>query len=330
MSNRKVLYFDKVFDEFKQVLEIHKPEGFELCYWQEMNELERASILSSAEYLLVATQKLDEDILRQATKAKLIQKTGIGVDNIDLEAATRLQLPVSNTPGGNSTGVAELTILLTLALFRKLPFVDRATKSGQWLMWEVRPTSYEMEGKVHGFIGFGNIGREAAKRSKAFGTSIIYYDKFRVSEEAEQQLGATYHTMEEVLKQSDIVSLHLPLLPETKGLIGVKELQLMKRSAVLINVSRGGIVKEEDLYHILKDQLIAGAAIDVWETEPPRPDNPLFVLDNVIASPHIGAGTRDTLNKVLSLAFQNMKRVESQTKPHFVVNGIETARYTNQ
>jgi glyoxylate reductase len=328
MSGRTILYFDRVFDEFKRVLEEHKPEGFELWYWEEMNEQQQQEMLAEADYLLVATRKLDETLLSRAKKARFIQKTGIGVDNIDLEAANRLQLPVSNTPGGNATGVAELTILLTLALYRKLPLVNQATKNGQWLMWELRPSSYEMEGKTHGLIGFGTIGREAAKRSKAFGTQIVYYDTQRAPEEIEQQLGAVYLPFEEVLKRADILSLHVPLLPETKGLIGMNELRLMKPNAVLINVARGGIVKESDLYRALKDGMIAGAGIDVWESEPTHPNNPLLTLDNVIASPHIGAGTRDTLNKVLHLAFQNIQRVEEGNRPQFVVNRVETARIT--
>lgn len=326
MSKKKIIYFDQVFDEFKQLLEEHKPAGFELWYWEEMNPQEQQNKLAIADYLLVATRPLDKTILSGARNARFIQKTGVGVDNIDIEAATQFHLPVSNTPGGNSTGVAELTILLTLALYRKLPQVNQSTKNGQWLMWELRPSSYEMEGKTHGFIGLGNIGRETAKRSKAFGTEIIYYDKYRVSEEFERQLGATYLPLEEVLKKADILSLHLPLLPETRGMIGLKELQLMKPSAVLINVARGGIVKEDELYHALKEGIIAGAGIDAWEFEPTDPGNPLLTLDNVIASPHLGAGTRDTLNKVLHLAFQNIKRVEEGDAPRFVVNNIETAR----
>jgi glyoxylate reductase len=326
MSGRTILYFDKVFDEFKRVLEEHKPEGFHLWYWEEMSEQQQQERLAEADYLLVATRKLDEPLLSRAKKARLIQKTGIGVDNIDLEAANRLRLPVSNTPGGNATGVAELTILLTLALYRKLPLVNQATKSGQWLMWELRPSSYEMEGKTHGLIGFGTIGREAAKRSKAFGTQIVYYDTYRAPEEIEQQLGAVYLPFREVLKRADILTLHVPLLPETKGLIGINELRLMKPNAVLINVARGGIVKETDLYQALKEGIIAGAGIDVWESEPTDPHNPLLTLDNVIASPHIGAGTRDTLDKVLRLAFQNIRMVEEGHRPQFVVNRVEAAR----
>lgn len=319
---QKILYFDKVFDDFKAILEAHCPSQFHLLYWDQLDESSKEEQIGLADYLLVATKKLDQEILSKAKSARYIQKTGIGVDNIDLRAASALGFPVANTPGGNASGVAELTILLILALYRKLPQINRATKEGQWLMWELRPSSYEMQGKTHGFVGFGNIGREVARRSRAFGTNIVYYDKFRVSREFEEELDAQYLSLEEVLKTSDIISLHIPLLPDTKGIIGMNELKLMKKNAVLINVSRGGTVDEEALYHALKDRLIAGAGIDVWEKEPVNPEHPLLTLEQVIASPHIGAGTKDTLDRVLKIAFDNIERVAKGENPQFVVNHI--------
>lgn len=326
MSNKKILYFDPVSSEFKDILFEHKPNGFDLLFWEELNVVEKVERAVEADYLMVATNIVDERVISSISRAKLIQKTGIGIDNIDLQAASKYALPVSNTPGANATGVAELTVLYILALYRKLPLLNQSTKNGKWLMWEFRTTSYEMEGKIHGFIGFGNIGRKAANRSKAFGTTITYYDKFRVDESLEKELGATYLSLEELLRTSDIISLHIPLLPETANLIGEKELNMMKKNAVLINVSRGGTVDEGALYVALRDQVIAGAGIDVWEIEPPHPDNPLLQLENIIASPHIGAGTRDTLNKVLHMAFQNINRIEHGEQPKYVVNDIQEAR----
>ncbi|MFD2924895.1 2-hydroxyacid dehydrogenase [Halobacillus naozhouensis] len=329
MQNKKIIYFDKVFDQFKQILHENKPEGFDLQFWTEMGE-ERKSSLEQAEYLLVATEKLDEDILSRAKQARFIQKTGIGVDNINLEAAEKYQLPVANTPGANAAGVAELTILMILSLYRKLPLLNQETKSGKWLMWKLRPSSFEMEGKTHGFIGFGNIGRETARRSRALGTNVVYYDKFQAPAETERELDAAYLPLEEVLKTSDIISLHIPFVPETKRLIGARELQLMKSNTVLINVSRGGIVDEKALAEALNNEVIAGAGIDVWETEPPELAHPLLKLENVIATPHIGAGTRDTLNRVLRMAFENIKRVDEGNAPNFVVNGVGKPKVENE
>jgi len=318
-----VLYFDKVFPAFKDLLETHNSDGFKLVYWYEMSESEREDALQEAEYFLVATIKITQEMIKKASNLKLVQKTGIGVDNIDLEAARELNIPVCNTPGGNAAGVAELTIGMILSLYRKLNILDKATKNGEWLMWEYRPSSYEMNGKTHGFIGFGNIGRETAKRSQAFGTKIVYYDKFRLPVDKEKELEVTYMELDEVLKNSDIISIHIPLLPETRGLISKRELSLMKPSAILVNVSRGNIVDEAALAEALQNNAIAGAGIDVWASEPVNKKNPLLKFDNVVATPHIGAGTRDTLNKVLSLAFGNFSLIEKGNKPKNIVNGVD-------
>ncbi len=326
MPTKKVIYFDSVYDEFKDLFIEHTPEGFEVWFWHEMNEIEKNKKIQLADYLIVAAQPFGADIISRAKNAKLIQKTGIGIDNIDIQAAERCGIPVCNTVGANATGVAELTILLILALYRQLPLVNGETKNGKWLMWELRPSSYEMHGKVHGFIGFGHIGREVATRSKAFGTKIIYYDKFKLTDEQERDLGATYVSLEEIITQSDIISLHVPLLPETRQLLGEKQFKMMKESAILINVARGGVVNEVALFDALKSKQIAGAGIDVWEREPTNPQNPLFSLENVIATPHIAAGTRDTFSRVVKKAFANIERVEQGKLPIDIVNNVKEAR----
>lgn len=326
MSGKKILYFDKAPGPYRDILEQNTPAGFEMWYWDEMNLQDRQEKLAEADYFLVVSHQVDATMIAQAKKLRHIQRTGAGVNNIDVDAATRLQIPVANLPGGNSIAVAELTILLILALYRKLPIANQATKAGRWPNWEFRTASFEMDGKTHGFIGFGNIGRETAKRSKAFGTRIVYHDKYRVPEQIEKELGATWLPFEEVLKQADILSIHVPLIPETKGMIGINELKLMKRNALIINVARGGIVKEDDLFQALKEGIIAGAGIDTWESEPVQPDNPLLRLDNVIATPHFAAGTIDTFNKVVRLAIENIQRAEDSNRPHYVVNGVEMAR----
>ncbi|MBD8067935.1 2-hydroxyacid dehydrogenase [Bacillus sp. PS06] len=325
-NGNTIIYFDQVFAEFKEILYEHLPPEFNLLFWHEMCDEEKEEALSAADYFIVATYRIDKELILKAKKLRLIQKTGIGVDNIDLDTATSLQIPVSNTPGGNASGVAELTILFILALYRKLDILNRATKNGDWLMWELRPTSYEMSGKTHGFIGFGTIGRETAKRSKAFGTTIIYYDKFRLPTEVEEELGVEYSPLEHLLSQADIVSLHLPLIKETKGLISESELACMKKNAILVNVSRGGIVNEEALSKALTTQQIAGAGIDVWESEPVNANNPLLKLDNVIATPHIGAGTKDTLDRVLQLTFANIKSVANGGSAKNVVNALPSGK----
>lgn len=326
MARRSVLYFDKAPGEYRNVIERHVPEGFEVWYWEEMSAPEQMEKLAVADYLLVVSKKLDASLLSMAKQARYIQRTGAGVTNIDVETATKLGLPVCVLPGGNSTAVAELTILMILALYRKLPLIDRAMRDGKWPNWEFRPHSYEMAGKTHGLIGFGHIGRETARRSRAFGTRILYYDPYRAPAEVERELEAEYLPLEGVLKEADILSIHVPLVPATRGMIGLAELKTMKPNALLINVARGGVVKEEDLYTALKEGIIAGAGIDTWESEPTPADHPLLSLDNVIATPHIAAGTIDTFERVIRLAFRNIRKAESDHRPEYVVNGLEKVR----
>lgn len=316
-----IIYFDNVSREYKEELLSHS-NGFKLLFWKELSISQKEQALCEGDYFLVSTFELTEDILERATNIKLIQKTGIGLDNIDLKAAERLNIPVCNLPGGNARGVAELTIGMILSLYRKLNILDKATKSGEWLMWEHRLSSYEMFGKVHGFIGFGNIGQETAKRSKAFGTEIIYYDKFQLSPKLEKELESTFSPLQEVLERSDIISIHIPLLTETKHLISKSEFSQMKSNAILINVSRGNIVDEDALAEALSTNKIGGAGLDVWAEEPININNPLLAFDNIIATPHIGAGTRDTLNNVMTLAFNNFRKVEKGDRPSFIQNGV--------
>jgi len=316
-----IIYFDSVSREYKEELVSHSND-FELIFWKELSTSQKEKALCEADYFLVSTFEVTEDILERATNIKLVQKTGIGLDNIDLKAAKRLNIPVCNLPGGNARGVAELTIGMILSLYRKLNILDLATKSGEWLMWEHRLSSYEMFGKKHGFIGFGNIGQETAKRSKAFGTEIIYYDKFQLIPELEKELESTFVTLPELIEESDIISIHIPLLPETQHLISKSEFSQMKSNAILINVSRGNIVDEDALAEALSTNKIGGAGLDVWAEEPININNPLLAFDNVIATPHIGAGTRDTLNNVMNLAFNNFRKVESGDCPSFIQNGV--------
>lgn len=327
MSGKKILYFDKAPGTLRDVIERNKPAGFELWYWDEIDPSERPARLAEADYFLNLATRLDARMLEQARKARFVQKGAVGFNDIDVDAAARLGLPVANLPGSNSAAVAELTLLLILALYRKLPGVNRLTKEGRWPNWEFRTSSFEMEGKVHGLIGFGNIAKETAKRSRAFGTTILYWNRSRAPVETEEAFGARYVSLDEWLRRSDIVSIHVPLVPETKGLIGIEQLRLMKREAILINVARGGIVKEQDLYLALREGIIAGAGIDTWETEPTSPDNPLLALDNVIATPHIAAGTMDMFERVIRKSFQNIVKAEEDGRPLYVVNGVETVRF---
>ena len=322
----KIIYFDRVTPSLIEVFETNKPCGFELVFWQMLSDDEQQLALTQADYFMVGAYKITKEMLNKASMVKFVQKNGIGVDNIDLDAARNLGIPVSNVPGGNTFAVAEFTIGAIISVFRRLVAQDKATKSGKWLMWDLRPFVYEMRRKVHGVIGFGNIGREVARLSQAFGTQVIYYDVKRLEPADEQKIGANYAPMDELLTQSDIVSIHVPLLPATRNLIGSKELALMKQTAILINVARGNIVNEEALYTALSEQKILGAALDVWASEPVQASNKLLGLDNLLATPHIAAGTRDTFKDILTIAFENIQSAQSGRLPKFIVNNTESLR----
>ena len=322
----KILYFDRVTPALQDLFESQKPAGFELAYWHLLSDADREAELENADFLMVAAHKITADMLGKAQKTRFIQKNGIGVDNIDLEAAYKLGIPVSNAPGGNTGAVAEFTIGLIISTYRRLVQLDKATKGGEWLMWDLRPFTYEMAGKVHGIVGFGNIGQETARLSKAFGTKILYYDVNRLAPEKEQALGVVYAPLDEILCQADIVSVHVPLLSSTRNLIGGKELALMKKTAIIVNVARGNIVDEEAMHEALVNNRLLGAAFDVWSSEPVPKTNKLLALDNVIATPHIAAGTRDTLTGILRTGFTNIKRVHDGDMPDFVVNKVTGPR----
>jgi glyoxylate reductase len=320
MKHPTILYFDPMTKDMKDLLRSQKPAGYELAFWDEQDEADKPKALSRAEYLMATVYRIDGGMIRAAKKARHIQKCGVGLDNIDLHAASLRGIPVSNIPGCNAVCVAELTLLFILSLYRKLPYANARTKQGEWLTWALRPDSYEMKGKTHGLIGMGHVGWETAVRSKAMGTSIVYYDKKPLPADKEHALGARFMELEQVLRESDIVSVHVPLLPSTKGLIGSSAFRIMKPNAVLINVARGGVVDEAALYEALVDGEIKGAAIDVWEQEPVNPAHPLLTLDQVVATPHIGGGTRDTLIHVYRQAFDNVERVEHGLEPLYVGN----------
>lgn len=319
----RVVYLDEAGPEMQRLLEAHKPEGVDLGFYSAAEgEEDCRSMLRGAHCLLAATYRVDAELMNEVPGLRLIQKTGTGTDNIDIEAAAARGIPVANTAGANATGVAELTMLFALALYRRLLDLDAGTKRGEWPMWAYRHRSFELSGKTHGIVGFGAIGQEVALRSKAFGTEIVYHDTVARTE-AEAELGARRTTeISELLSASDVVSLHVPLLDETRNLVGEAELRQMKPEAVLINVSRGGVVDEAALYDALDRGQIAGAALDVWEREPIDSDDPLLGLSTVISTPHIGAGTRDTLERVLSMAFENISRLHSEDELRLVVNGV--------
>ena len=299
-----------------EIIRSQLPDGFELVTLERDDDKERLYKIERVDFVLVATAKLTREMLEKAKRLRLIQHQGVGYDTTDIQTAKRLGIPIGLTPEGTSIGVAEHTILLILAVYKKLVIAHNSLVKGEWLQFALRPESYEMYGKTLGLVGFGRIGREVANRAKPFDVRILYYDKYiHASPDQKETLGVDEVSFEKLLAESDIISLHVPLTDETRGMMNHKAFKAMKHTATLINTARGGLVNERDLYEALRGRVIAGAGLDVFEKEPPSPDNPLFKLDNVILTPHISAGTKDALIAKMRAAFANMVRVTRGEKP---------------
>ncbi|RLE65133.1 MAG: D-glycerate dehydrogenase [Thermoprotei archaeon] len=271
--------------------------------------------------LCLLTDKIDAEVMDVAHNLKVISTYSVGFDHIDIDAATKRGIYVTHTPGVLTDAVAEFTVGLLLAITRKIVDANEVVKGGKWdKPWNpFFLTGPELKGKTLGIVGLGRIGRAVAKKVKGFEMKVIYYDVYR-NEKAEKELGVEYVDLETLLKTSDFVSLHVPLLKETYHMIGEKELKLMKPTAYLINTARGGVVDTNALVKALKEGWIAGAALDVFEQEPLPPDHPLTKLDNVILAPHIASATIEARQRMAELAANNLVAVLKGEMPPALVN----------
>ncbi|WP_276356253.1 phosphoglycerate dehydrogenase [Cohnella caldifontis] len=273
--------------------------------------------VKDADAMIVAYTPVDDRLLEQAPRLQIVCKHGVGVDNIDLEAAKRRGVWVTNVPDGNATAVADFTFGLLLALARRIEETSRRTKAGEW----PQVLGGEVGGKTLGVVGLGRIGKEVVRRARGFGMSILAFDPYPDQRFAEEY-GVSFVTLEELLRQSDYITLHMPLTETTRHLIGAAELGVMKRGSFLVNASRGGLVDESALYGALKEGRLAGAALDVFEHEPAR-EHPLFSLDNFIATPHAAGYTREAITNVGVACARNVADVlVRRLRPASVVNGL--------
>ncbi len=258
------------------------------------DELHEA-LLDADGVIVRSTTMLDRAALEGNTRLRVIGRAGVGVDNIDVAAATELGIAVFNAPSGNTISAAELTLALILGIMRKVAAADRSMRRGEWDRKRFRGA--ELHGKTLALIGAGRIGGEVARRARAFGMKVIAHDPF-LREERASQLGIVTVSLREALQRGDIVSLHVPLTDTTAGLIGADELALMKPAAVLINAARGGVLDETALIDALEAGTIAGAALDTYTSEPLPPDHPLRSVEQVLLTPHIGAATVEAQHNV--------------------------------
>ncbi len=284
---------------------------------------EKINKLEVAEVVLFAPGRfLSDEIMSHAKHIKLMQMWSSGYDKFNIESAKKYGIPVANNGGANACSVAEHAILLMLAVYRWLPASHSRVVEGKWAGNSHGMDMFLFNEKTLGIIGFGNIGKQVARKVSGFDMNVVYYDVVRASPDIEKEYNVTYMPFEELLKQSDIVTLHLHNNKTTENIIGEKELAMMKKSAVLINVSRAQLVNYDALLKALSTKQIHGAGMDVYMKEPTVAGDPLLSLPNVVATPHIGGSTNDTYKMVMERAMQNLKRACNGEKPQWVINGV--------
>ncbi len=300
----KILVSPKFPAAMLEIARSFVPAGFEMVV-VDAGTPEFTAALADAEYYVgFPRPELNGEFFKTASGLKLVQLISAGYDRLDVAAAKRARVPVANNGGSNSVAVAEHTLMLMLAVYRK-DFASNRT--------------YELEGKTLGIIGLGTIGKKVARRAAAFDMKIVYYDIARLAEDAEDALGVRFVLLPELLRTADIVSLHVPLNPVTRNMFGARELGMMRPTAVLINTCRGPVVDEHALHTALTTKVIAAAGLDVMVEEPPIANHPLFALENVTFTPHTAGPTWDNWFKAFRNAFDNVQRVARGERPLWVI-----------
>jgi D-3-phosphoglycerate dehydrogenase/(S)-sulfolactate dehydrogenase len=299
----RILISDDLSPEAKTILE--RIPGAQVDFKPGMKPEELREKIGAYEALAVrSATKVTAEILAAAPKLRVIGRAGTGVDNIDLNAATRRGVVVMNAPGGNSVSVAEHTLALLLALARSISDASHSTRAGKWEKKKYS-SGRELLGKTLGVIGTGNIGALVVQRAKAFGMKVIAYDPF-LSAEAAGKMGVELVDLSQIFRRADAITLHVPLTEQTKNMVGAAQLAQMKPGGLLVNCARGGLVDEKAVADALQSKHLGGAALDVFDVEPPPKDHPLFACENFIATPHLGGSTEDAQQNVAVIVCESM------------------------
>ncbi|MBM4315144.1 MAG: lactate dehydrogenase [Deltaproteobacteria bacterium] len=312
----KVLFFSGQREEVGNIFCEMAPEGFEAS-WRphDLKDDEKKDLIKDVEFLVLHPGAIAGGVLTEGRSLRLIQLLSAGYDKMDLALAAKLGIPVATNGGANAWAVAEHSVAMLLALYKRILQCDRSVRAGQWRKNAVTGfNTFELAEKTVGIIGAGNIGRKVAGRLKSFETRILYCD-LRPAPDIEKALGARRVSLDELLRDSDIITIHTPLLRETRCLIGERELALMKPTAVLINTSRGSIVDEAALAGALSEMRIAGAGLDVFDREPIPMESPLLKFENVLFSPHIAGHSYEAWFRRSSFAWANIQQVASGRPP---------------
>lgn len=294
------------------------PKGFEIVKALHNSPEQKAAYASADYFVGFVQQYVKPELFKEGPKIKLIQLLSAGYDKADIEACIKAKVPMCNNGGANSTAVSEHAMLLALAVSRRIIIQHTNVSQGRW-HGNSPPQVHEVRDRVMGIIGLGTIGKKVARLAKAFGMIVYYYDIARLKEEEEDALGVRFRLLPEILRTSDILSLHTPLNDSTRHMIGKQELAVMKKSAIIVNTSRGPVIDEVALTEALSKGNLMGAGLDVFDEEPTPPNNPLLKLDNVVLTAHLAGPTLESNITRLRNGFDNVQRVARGEAPLWVV-----------
>lgn len=286
----------------------------------EVDTQKKFDALTEADAIVLRILKMPKEVVARIKGLKMIMRWGAGFDSVDIEEAGKHGIYVCNTPGANAYAVAELTVALMLAVGRKLICHDRAIHQGEWSKNTFLNQTRTLNNKVVGIIGGGNIGRQVASRVQAFGSTVQYYDPFRLPEEMEEKLHMKYVGLEELIRTSDVITLHVPLMASTRHMIGEKEIEKMKDGAILINVARGGLMDDGAVVNAVNAGKLSGAGIDCVEEEPAKLGSPILENPNIIVTPHVGGGSADISDVMFPMITENIELLEEEKVLKYVVN----------
>lgn len=311
----KILLTTRYTQKPLEILESILPSDYTLIMLDQVTQEDLIEKSSQAEYLLVSGRlKIDAFVLDRMASLKMIQRTGVGLDSMSLDEIAKRKIPVYVNAGVNADSVAEHTVLLMLAGLRRLPVIDSNVKRCVWEKQNQGTLTRTLKGRNVGIIGMGNIGKAAARLLRPFGAAVFYYNRHRLSPEEEEELNISYLALPDILEQSDIISLHCPVMEDTKHLICRKTISRMKDGVIIVNTARGRIICEEDLIHALSTGKVGFAGLDVFENEPLR-HSKLTELKNVILTPHIAGVTYDAFYRMMHDAVRNIKFFEEGRLP---------------
>lgn len=321
---KKVLIGNHYPQNIYEIVKNRVPPNFEVQMLNEATQDNLRSMIRDVDYLIASGRiSIDDTVIPYAKKLKMIQRTGVGLDCIDLQCLKEHHIPLYVNQGINAVSVAEHTILLMLASIRNLIQIDKKTKNGIWEKQSQGVQTYELKNKKIGLIGLGSIGRAVAQRLQGFQTSVFYYTRSRLERQEEIELGIEYRDLDEIIEQSDIISFHCPLTQKTKQMIGEKEIDNMKHGVVIINTARGGILDQKALIAALKTKRIKMVALDVYENEPLPDNSELKGLENVILTPHIGGITYDSFEMMMIKAMSNIELFEKGEMERIQLSRVE-------